>query len=65
MQEGKTHLNLREFLIENLGEIAKERAFDGESTEGIQEARECVGKTFDTLQERYGIIKKQVVQNSK
>lgn len=53
------------FLVEMLGEIAIERAFDGKDTKGIQEARECVERAFDRLEEKYGKIKKPIAINSR
>ncbi len=37
------------FFIETLGEMAKEKAFDGESVVGIKEARDMVERSFETL----------------
>lgn len=56
---------VKAFMVETLGEIAKERAFNGEETGGIQEAKECIDKMFETLEERYGIIKPPTIRNSK
>ena len=56
---------VREFMIAALGNIAVERAFEGKSTSGIQEARECVEKTFDKLAELYGTVKPTVITNSR
>ena len=56
---------VREFMISVLGEMAVEKAFDGKSTSGIQEARECVEKSFDKLGELYGKMKTAVINNSR
>lgn len=56
---------VREFMIEVLGEMAIERAFDGKPTVGIQEARELVEKTFNKLAEKYGKIEKPIISNSR
>lgn len=53
------------FMVETLGEIAKEKAFNGEDTSGIQEAKECIDKTFQSLEEKYGIIKPPITRDSK
>lgn len=56
---------VRGFMVETLGQIAIERAFGGEATQGIQEARECINKMFDKLEELYDIIKAPVIINSR
>lgn len=56
---------VRHFMIETLKEIAIERAFDGKDVNGIPEARLCIEKMFDHLEELYGIIEKPVVNNSR
>lgn len=56
---------LKAFMVEVLKEIAVEKTFNGESVEGIKEAHELIGKMFDTLEVKYGIIKKVVIQDSK
>lgn len=56
---------VKEFMITVLGEMAIERAFDGKPTSGIQEARECVEKSFDKLEEVYSTKEKAVINNSR
>lgn len=56
---------VKAFMIAVLGEIAVEKAFEGEDTCGIKEARKCVEKMFDTLSERYAKKEKPIVSNSR
>jgi hypothetical protein len=56
---------VRTFMIEVLKELAVEKTFDGKETKGIKDARECVEKMFDKLEELYGIIKKPLITNSR
>lgn len=56
---------VKEFMITVLGEIAIDRAFAGDPTSGIQEARECIEKSFDKLGELYAKIKPTVIPNSR
>jgi len=56
---------VKQFMIEVLGDIAKGRAFEGKPTQGIQEARELIEKTFDKLHEDYAIIKAPLPTNSR
>lgn len=56
---------VKQFMIEVLGEMAIEKAFEGIPTDGIQEARACVEKSFDKLAELYGKVKPSVIPNSR
>jgi hypothetical protein len=56
---------VKEFLIGQLKEMAVENAFEGKSVVGIQEAKNCIDKSFNTLSEMYDIIKDEVIPNSK
>lgn len=56
---------VKAFLIEQLGALAIERAFDGDDVVGIKEARDIVVRSFDLLDERYGKIKTAPEQNSR
>lgn len=52
-------------MVDVLKEITVEKAFDGEDVSGIREARALVEKVFDKLEEKYGIIEKKEIPNSK
>ncbi len=56
---------VHDFAIVMLRELAADKAFDGESTEGIQEAGECVEKLFDKLEELYTVKKEATITNSR
>lgn len=56
---------VKAFMIEQLALMAIDRSFAGESVVGIKEARELVDKSFDKLEQVYGIIKKPKEQNSR
>jgi hypothetical protein len=56
---------VKTFMVKTLGELAIEKAFDGEDTGGIKEARECVERMFDALSERYGKITPAQINNSR
>lgn len=64
-QNEKLREEVRQFMIERLGVMAIERAFAGEDTSGIKEARECVEKTFDKLEELYSKKEEPVINNSR
>jgi hypothetical protein len=61
----KMREEVRAFMVDILRELAADRAMGGESTVGIKEANECVDKTFDKLEEIYGIVKKPITTNSR
>lgn len=52
---------VRTFMLAMLREVAADRAFTGESTTGIIEAKEVVDKSFDKLDELYGKIEKSEI----
>ncbi len=52
-------------MIECLKEIAVAKAFQGESTEGIQEAKETIELMFDKLALAYGKIEANKQSNSR
>ena len=56
---------VKEFLVEQLKELAVERTFDGEDVKGIKEANENIVRAFDRLHELYGKIEPPKEQNSK
>lgn len=53
------------FMIESLKEMTVEKAFEGESVAGIQEARALVDKMFEKLEEKYGKIEVIINANSR
>lgn len=53
------------FMIEILREMAADEAFETGNTDGYKEARVCVDKAFDRLEELYGIVKPVVIKNSR
>lgn len=44
---------VKAFMIQQLGEMTVEMAFEGKPVTGIQEARQLVDKMFNRLEERY------------
>ena len=56
---------VKAYMLETLRELAVERVFTKESTEGIYEAQEVVEKTFDKLQEEFGVKKPIVPESSR
>lgn len=56
---------VKAFMLQNLSEIAVELAFDGKSVAGIPEAKKCVDKAFDKLDELYGKIETPKEVNSR
>ena len=52
-------------MIEMLKEMAVERAFTGDTVEGIQEANEMVVRMFERLEEQYGKKQEPLITNSK
>lgn len=56
---------VRAFMIETLRELAADKALDGKPTTGIQDAGDCIDQMFDTLKNKYGIIKPPVITNSR
>ena len=56
---------VRVFMIEMLKEMAVERAFTGDTVEGIQEANEMVVRMFERLEEQYGKKQEPLITNSK
>lgn len=56
---------VKEFLIDCLKEMAVERAFEGKGVVGISEANETINKAFEILEIKYGIIKKEIINNSR
>ena len=56
---------VRELIVESLKEVAVEKAFNGESTTGIVDAKASIDKAFETMREVYGIIKEPNIQSSR
>lgn len=56
---------VKAFLTDVLKEIAVERTFNGEDVGGIKDAKDCVEKAFDRLEELYGIKKKATITDSR
>ena len=56
---------VKEFLISVLGEIAIEKSFKREDVSGIADARDCIERSFDKLQELYGKKEKVVYDSSR
>lgn len=56
---------VKAFLMEQLGSLAIERAFDGDDVVGIKEARDTIVRSFNKLDEMYGKIKTAPEQNSR
>lgn len=63
-QEGLRE-TVRAFMQEQLKQLAVERVMDKQSVAGIYEANKVIDKTFAALDELYGIIKPQVIENSR
>ena len=45
---------VKAFLTDTLGQIAVELSFDGKDTRGIKDAKDCVDRAFQRLEEAYG-----------
>lgn len=56
---------VKAFMIDTLKEIAVDRAFSGQDVYGMQQAKECIDRAFDKLEETYGKIESPVITNSK
>lgn len=56
---------VKAFLITQLGNLAIERAFDGDDVVGIKEARDTIVRSFDRLDEMYGKKDKSIISNSR
>lgn len=56
---------VKEFMVDTLKQIAVEKTFNGESVEGIMEAHDLIERSFNRLEELYGIIKPPVISNSR
>ena len=56
---------VKAFLMEQLKELAIERAFDGDDVVGIKEARDTIVRSFDRLDEMYGKKDKSIISNSR
>lgn len=56
---------VKEFMIANLRETAVEKVFNKGAVAGIYEAKKAIDKSFDKLDELYGIIDKPVITNSR
>lgn len=56
---------VKAFLITQLGNLAIERAFDGDNVVGIKEARDTIIRSFDKLDEMYGKKDKSIISNSR
>ena len=56
---------VKEFMIQNLKEMAVDRVFDKKAVAGIYEGKKAIEKAFDKLEELYGIIKPVEPTNSR
>ena len=56
---------VKEFMIACLKELAVEKTFAGENTNGIKEAREIVDNMFDKLEAEYGVKKPTFVNDAR
>ena len=56
---------VRAFFVEQLREMAADKALDGDDVTGIKDANKLVTRCFDTLDERYGKIEVLKDQNSR
>ncbi len=54
---------MRQFLIDQMREMAIDRVFTKQSTAGIYECRKVIDKTFDKLEEIYGKIDEAVIDD--
>ena len=54
---------VRAFMFICLRELAADYALEGKETNGFKETKEVIEKLFDTLEEKYGIIKKPINQS--
>lgn len=56
---------VKEYLIAQLKEIATTKAFNGENTAGMREAKEAIDMAFSNLKGEYGEIAKPVISSSR
>jgi hypothetical protein len=56
---------VKQFMIEQLREMAVERVFDKKAIAGIYETRKLIDKMFDKLAEQYGIVEEPIISNSR
>ena len=56
---------VRNFFVEQLREMAADRAPEGESVSGVKDAHDCLTRAFDRLDELYGKIERITEQNSR
>ncbi len=56
-----TRLAVEEFFMDQLGQIAKEKAFSGEETTGISDAVVAIELAFSELERKYAV--KQTKEN--
>lgn len=57
--------SVRLYMIDVLESIAVEKAFDGEDTTGIKEAKDCIDRMFSRLEEEYGDKPQPINTNSR
>ena len=56
---------VKEYLIDYLKQMAVKKAFAGEDTSGIKEARQCIESAFRDLDNLYGEKKSKKVTSNK
>ena len=56
---------VKQFFIETLQDMAVEKTFAGEETHGIKDAKDCIDKSFERLDNEFGEKVKQIINNSK
>ena len=64
-QDEHTRDAVREFFIQQLGEMAIARVFEREDVSGIADAKETIDKAFSKLQDLYEPKKKPLIDSSR
>lgn len=56
---------VKEFFVDMLKELAVEKAFAGEDTLGIAEAKQVIDNAFVRLDQTYGKMEKPIISSSR
>jgi hypothetical protein len=56
---------VRAYMIDTLAQMAIEKTFEGLDVSGIKDAKNCIDRAFDKLEEEYGKIETTLIPNSR
>ena len=56
---------VHDYLLSYLKQVAIEKAFNGDTTDGIKEAKECIDSAFRNLESMYGEKKQKKPQSNR